>query len=189
MTDRTLKQMLPVKLSDDERAARAQELVGTLKEYDDVEHQKKSSTSHLTAQMKSLRARATDIRRIVETGQEPRLVDCYEEPNVVGRVWETYRTDTSERVSTRSMTAAELLDLQQPSMFDQGQADANVGAGKTPKSRSPKNRKRNGKPLEEADPTASASDMEAAGLGEGMSSAVDEAAPEIADDEGGPDAS
>lgn len=105
---KTLKRNLPVNLTQDERHVKALEMAAALSEYDDAESEKKEATRELTAKMKELRARATALREEVSTGKADRLVDCIEEANLIGRIWEVFRTDTGERVETRPMTNDEI---------------------------------------------------------------------------------
>lgn len=107
------KRMLPVALTDDERATKAQELVKALADYDATEEEKKERTKDLTAQMKDLRNKFTTLRREVASGKTDRLVDTWTEPNIVRRCWVVIRADTGDVVEDYPMTEQEIAAAQQ----------------------------------------------------------------------------
>lgn len=98
---------LPVKLTEDERLARAKDAAAKVAEYAAIESQKKALTSELTAKMKELRSETQILSRAVQSGIEHQPVEVVERRNEDRYTIELVRMDTMEVVESRAMTPAE----------------------------------------------------------------------------------
>lgn len=105
--------MLPVVLTEDEKATKAQELAKKLADYDALEEEKKARTKDISDKMKSTRLEFTKLRREVASGKTDRLTDCWTEPNLVRRCWVVMRADTGEVVEDYPMTQQEIDEARQ----------------------------------------------------------------------------
>jgi hypothetical protein len=98
---------LPVKLTEDERLARAKDAAAKVAEYAAIETQKKALTSELTAKMKELRSETETLSQAVSSGIEYQPVEVVQHRNEERSLIETVRLDTSEIIDSRPMTVAE----------------------------------------------------------------------------------
>lgn len=112
-TAQATTRMLPIPLTDDERAIKAQELAKRLGDYDALEEEKKERTKDLAEAMKKARTEFTKLRREVASGKTERLVDCFTEPNLERKCWVVMRADTGECVEDYAMTAKEIDEARQ----------------------------------------------------------------------------
>lgn len=118
---------LPVKLTEEERLARATKAGELSKKYRETESQKKATTSALGAQLKELRAEMEISLDASRTGIETQLVQVEKRRNEQRCTIELVRLDTKEVVETRSMTVEERQG--KLALIEGGKTDAKVEAG------------------------------------------------------------
>lgn len=108
---------LPCELTEDEKAQTAEQLALNVKEYNEVEEEKKAVMQNYNERLKLLRTLQTKMAKEVETGLEDRPVVCewdYHSPER-GQM-RLIRQDTFEVVEVRRMTeydeAAYMAEMQ-----------------------------------------------------------------------------
>lgn len=116
-----IKDTLPVKLTDEERMARADALANSLNGIGEAKARKKRIVKDLDRDIAMVEEEANELRDAVATGREYREV-------IVHRVmdWEKatvteHRTDTGEVLRSRGMTDEE----KQMNLLDDSDADGN----------------------------------------------------------------
>ena len=116
-----IKDVLPVKLTDEERMQRADALANALQSINDAKMKKKRIVKDLDKEIAEVEQEAVELRDAVATGREYREV-------IVHRVmdWEKatvteHRTDTGEVLRSRGMTDEE----RQSSLLDDSDANGN----------------------------------------------------------------
>ncbi len=97
----------PVRLTEDERSSKGQELAMALEE-------KKVLLQDLAALKQRYKAKVSDLdvtisalQEVVARGVEYRQVECMQRPNRVDGLVELLRTDTMQVILTRAMTREE----------------------------------------------------------------------------------
>lgn len=98
---------LPVKLKEDEVAAKSQELAASIRILEDMEITLKSVSKKLKDDITAKNKEVLNLARIVTDKIEYRDVECYEYRNLTTFTVEIIRFDTSEIVATRPMTQNE----------------------------------------------------------------------------------
>lgn len=116
-----IKDILPVKLTDEERMQRADALANALSSINDAKVKKKRIVKDLDKEIGEVEQESVELRDAVATGREYREV-------IVHRVydWEKatvteHRTDTGEVLRSRGMTDEE----RQSTLLDDGDANGN----------------------------------------------------------------
>jgi hypothetical protein len=100
-------QWLPVKLTDDEVAERADALARTLRELATADMNHKLAASKHRKQVKTLRDEIAELGREVESRKTERDVEVDDVPDYDCGVMERIRLDTGELVASRVMTPEE----------------------------------------------------------------------------------
>lgn len=98
---------LRVKLTPQEKEAKAELLAKLCTDLTVLEEQKKASSADYSAQIKKLKADNADVVYDVRTGTEERDVEVEERPDWKERIVKTIRTDTGEIIFKRPMTDKE----------------------------------------------------------------------------------
>jgi hypothetical protein len=107
---------LPVRLTDFELLHYARENAKAADEMDGIELRKKQFSDECKAKIGGIAADIGRRNTAINTGEEPREVECYEEPSAKEGKVRVIRTDTHTVVETRPMrpeeyqTAIELFD-------------------------------------------------------------------------------
>lgn len=116
---------LPVKLTPAELALRAQELASAEHVLGDAElrldqfvEAAKGTKKGIETEIADARGDVRKLARVVRDRSEERAVPIMEEPDYEAGAVNTFRTDTSEIVATRGMTAEE----RQRSLFEEKRA-------------------------------------------------------------------
>ena len=122
MRDETFTEELPCKLTKREVYQRGREMARTSIELARHEAEAKEQIAELKAKAKELDKEHKRLARIVDSGEENRLVDCYQrayvdQPNQRFEV-ETVRIDTGEVVRVRPMDPNERNDALQGTLFE-----------------------------------------------------------------------
>lgn len=102
-----IKEVLPVKLTDEERLERANDLANAVQNVEDAKRHKKIVNRDATAKVDEAEAARADLSDVVASGREYREVIVhrvlnYEEGTVI-----EVRTDTGETIKSRNMTDEE----------------------------------------------------------------------------------
>jgi len=103
MSQRTL----PVYLSDEECKAAARKLAETLWEKEQKEAEAKDSAATYRDAIKTMAETISELKTVVRSGVEHRLVDCEDRKNMAAGTTEIYRLDTGEMVESRPLSALE----------------------------------------------------------------------------------
>lgn len=111
-----IKEVLPVKLTDEERLERANDLANAVQNVEDAKRHKKIVNRDATAKVDEAEAARADLSDVVASGREYREVIVhrvfnYEEGTVI-----EIRTDTGETLRSRNMTDEE----RQASLLEDG---------------------------------------------------------------------
>ncbi len=104
-----VQRMLPVQLTSDEVAVKADALA---REMTDLDVAERFVAEKVKDMKDGLKERATGInvlRDVVRTHKEDRSVDCRREPDLMRKVWMLFREDTGEMVETSSMSSDEYM--------------------------------------------------------------------------------
>jgi hypothetical protein len=104
---RTFTRELPCKLTDKEKALKSEKLVADLSEISELELRKKAATAELSANIRVLRATASQLAGELKRGEEFREISCYERPVWGSNEVELIRADTKEVVQVRGMLPEE----------------------------------------------------------------------------------
>lgn len=100
-------QYLRCKLTDDEVRAKADILVQTYGELEQVEQQKAAAAADFGAQIKTARERISELARAVRERAEYRNVECVLDFDFKAEAVLTIRADTGETVNKRPMLPEE----------------------------------------------------------------------------------
>lgn len=106
MADRKV-QRLRVKLTTQEKEAKAELLAKLCTDLTELEEKKKAANSDYAAQIKRLKADNQNVVYDVRTGSEERDVETVEKPDWQERIVKTVRVDTGETIYKRPMTKEE----------------------------------------------------------------------------------
>ena len=107
---KTVYRTLPVRLSRTDVDGRARKLASVHAEYSRTEEQEKEAMKEFADTLRSLRAEADSLSRVVNSGIEDQAVECTWEPE--GPAMVLRRSDTGEEIERRAQTADERqLDL------------------------------------------------------------------------------
>lgn len=98
---------LPVKLTEEDRLARAKDAAAKSAEYRELEADKKAATRDYSDRMKTLRVEWDALSDSVRTGIEHQPVEIVERRNEERGLIETVRVDTYEVIESRAMTVTE----------------------------------------------------------------------------------
>jgi hypothetical protein len=102
-----LKRELPVFLTEDELAAKAQELVKVIAETEAAEGKLKLESSMAREDIKELRKKSSRLAATVRNKTECRQVSCAWEIDYLSGIRNLIRTDTGEIVESRTLTVEE----------------------------------------------------------------------------------
>jgi hypothetical protein len=105
---RKFKRPLPVELTDDEKVKKGHKAGSLKKAIAKVRAEMKLATADHKEQLKQHQANLDGILDDLETGTEVRSVECFERQDFAKKKAEVVRTDTSEVVESRSLSAFEL---------------------------------------------------------------------------------
>lgn len=108
---------LPVKLTQEELVAKAQENARQIQKCVALEDAKKEAMAAFNADLKVLDAEIVDASRVISSGEENREVDCDERFNLDAKTVEVWRLDTGELALTRGMTRDEVDEARQGKLF------------------------------------------------------------------------
>jgi hypothetical protein len=101
-------EILPVRLTPVELAARADELANLLQKRDQVDEEKSAANSRFKMQFDEIDTRMSALGRELRDKEVPREVEVTRTMNYSEKIVETVRNDTGELVRTRSMSPDEL---------------------------------------------------------------------------------
>lgn len=111
-----IKEVLPVKLTDEERLSRANDLANAVQKVEDAKRHKKIVNRDATAKVDEAEAERADLSDVVASGREYREVIVHRVFNYEdGTVFEM-RTDTGETLRSRKLTDEE----RQATLLDDG---------------------------------------------------------------------
>jgi hypothetical protein len=99
--------LLPVKLTAEEKEAKAQELASTVDRIKFLEADRREHTAEINSSIKERRHIVEKLVRQVKSGTEEREVDVEEVVDWSAAVVRTVRKDTAEVVSSRTLTPKE----------------------------------------------------------------------------------
>lgn len=94
---------IPVKLTDDERLAKGDELVAAQTEYNELQAEK----TNLTAQQKPIKKKVDKLVRLLKAGQEMRPVTCEKRMLDATNEVSIVRLDTYEEIERRTQSPEE----------------------------------------------------------------------------------
>ena len=102
-----IKEMLPCKLTNDERLSRADDLANAVQSVDQIKQEKKSLVRQIDARLSAAESKRDELSDVVASGREYREVIVeqifdYE----AGKVREV-RRDTGEKIAERDLTDEE----------------------------------------------------------------------------------
>jgi hypothetical protein len=100
---RKFKMELPVKLSTEEYEKTAEKLAAKIAERELVEGEKKAAMKDYAGRLTVVGREQEKLRKIVETHEERRLVDCAETVNFERNLVQVKRLDTEEVVTERAL--------------------------------------------------------------------------------------
>ena len=107
MSEKTIINHLPVKLTADERAQKAHRLAQAVQEADDLEAELGEVKRTFKNRDEALQMEIRLLGRLVRDGVEDRPIECEERANWSAVTMETYRLDTGALVNFRPMTREE----------------------------------------------------------------------------------
>jgi hypothetical protein len=110
---KTKQEMLPVRLTEDEVAAKAAEHATKQLALENLNNLNEDINREMKEAKDKLATQLLHLARIVDRGEEDRLVDVLDTVYVHARKIVTVREDSGEIVRERSMTSAELHEAQQ----------------------------------------------------------------------------
>lgn len=114
MKPKQFKELLTVKLREDEIKKYSLQLAKTCGEKKAKEEEKAKMAERINSELKLMRQSIDELSGKVETGEEDRLVECEERPMYdLGVIW-VVRLDTFEKIRERPMTG----DDRQARMFE-----------------------------------------------------------------------
>lgn len=102
---RTSERSLPVKLTERETLEHGRNMAKARRDYAVLDEQRKAAADDFKSRMASVELVMERHARAVETGEEPRQVECADE--LVGNQVRAIRLDTGETISTRPATPAD----------------------------------------------------------------------------------
>lgn len=108
MPPRRFEEMLPCRLTDAEKLAKAEELEAALAAVDLLEAEKKAKTAEINARIKLAKSKVSQVREEQRTSQEMRSVECIQTFLFRLGVARKIRTDTGECIEDRALRACEL---------------------------------------------------------------------------------
>lgn len=101
-------EILPVRLTPVELAARADELANLLQKRDTVDEEKSSANARFKSQFEEIDTRMSALGRELRDKEVAREVEVTRTMNYAEKIVETVRNDTGELVRTRSMSPDEM---------------------------------------------------------------------------------
>lgn len=107
------QERLPVKLTEREKMAKADDQAAKVLELERMEQQHKELKKEMKEREDALKLQIRKLAMQIDTGSEDRLVDVEEVPSLGERLVHTYRQDTGALVRSRPMTPAEMAEAQQ----------------------------------------------------------------------------
>ncbi len=107
-SEKTVKRLLPVKLTDDEVLEKASELVQVDQQIDDVELEKKGAADNYKNRIGGLVSQKKELRRTVRDKAVYLEVECVYVPDWVSKSMILRRADTHEAIDVRAMTREEM---------------------------------------------------------------------------------
>jgi hypothetical protein len=110
---KTKQEMLPVRITEAEIAAKAAEHAAKQLELENLKNHNKDLKREMKEDEDKLAIKLLHLARIVDRGEDDRLVDVHETPSVSERMIYVVRLDTGEQIRARGMTASELQEAQQ----------------------------------------------------------------------------
>ena len=102
-----IKDVLPVKLTDEEKMQCADALANALQSITDAKNKKKRIVKDLDSEIAQAEQEATDLRDAVATGREYREVIVHRVYDYEKAIVTEHRTDTGEVLRSRAMTDEE----------------------------------------------------------------------------------
>lgn len=102
---RTTERTLPVKLTTSEILQHGRDMAKGRRDYAALDEQRKSVADDFKSRLAAADMTTERHARAVETGEEPRQVECADE--LIGNVVRAIRLDTGEILSSRPATAAD----------------------------------------------------------------------------------
>jgi len=118
MRDEVFSEELPCQLTERERTDRGRQLARKSVELTRHEDFAKDEKKKLADVEKKLTKETKKLARIVDSGEEHRLVECYHSPNKERFEIDTVRIDTGEVVRSRPMDPSEKEDTRQGKLFE-----------------------------------------------------------------------
>jgi hypothetical protein len=110
---KTKQEMLPVRITEPEIVAKAAEHAAKQFELENLKNHNKDLKREMKEDEDKLAIKLLHLARIVDRGEDDRLVDVHETPSVSERMIYVVRLDTGEQIRARGMTASELQEAQQ----------------------------------------------------------------------------
>lgn len=105
---KTVMKELPCRLSDEEKRLRGRELASEVKKKLDLEDEKKEAMAEFKERKEEIDGRIVKLTEVVNSGSEPRQVECEERPDYASKLVEVWRLDYHEVAFTRPMEPHEL---------------------------------------------------------------------------------
>lgn len=102
-----IKDILPVKLTDEERMQRADALANSLQAIADAKNKKRRIVKDLDKEIAEVEQESVDLRDAVATGREYREVIVHRVSDYEKAIVTEHRTDTGEVLRSRAMTDEE----------------------------------------------------------------------------------
>lgn len=106
----TIYESLPCPLTDDELAAKRDQIAASVRDAEEVETERREVAKELGDKLKNLGALAKRLAREINERSEHRQIKCRWKKNRTARRMELVRLDTGEIVRTRDMTVDEAQD-------------------------------------------------------------------------------
>lgn len=100
--------LLPVRLTPEELRERGDKLANYVREYDQVEAEKKDITATLGDRLKKIREEMSQVKTVILSESEQREVEIYEQPDYNRGMMDIFRKDDGTQVDSRALTRAEL---------------------------------------------------------------------------------
>lgn len=120
MSDTEKTRLLPVEMTQEERATKALQLATACQDIAVAEERMKEAAAEAKSKIKILESDRDALAGEVRTGKEYRAVDVYKRMNLSLRTWEIRRADTLEIVESKAMTEYEYRDATQVKLPFQG---------------------------------------------------------------------
>jgi hypothetical protein len=99
---------LPCQLTEEEKRLRGRELASEVRKKLKLEDERKASAAEFKERKEEIDGTIVRLSNVVNSGIEPRQIECEERPNYHDRTVEIWRLDLEEQAGSRPMEPHEL---------------------------------------------------------------------------------